>query len=349
MNNLIQKLFNGHSLSGDETFSLFDAMLKGELEPVIISAILIAFKSHGETASEISGAARALLSHSRDFSPSLIQYADCCGTGGDGKGLVNISTAVSFVAPACGLPIVKHGNRSVSSLSGSADVLECLGINLETDLNVLHQQLSNQGLTFIFAPFFHPALKQIMPIRTALATRTLFNILGPLVNPARPTVQLMGVYSEGLCQPIAETLSQLGLKKGMVVHGSGLDEIAIHDKTQAVLIKDNKLTSLILTPTSMGVKQHPLASLIGGSPQENSVRLKAVLNGQGEEAYVDAVAVNTAALLWTADLCEDIQQGVHMAKEVISSGAPAKILQGLVEPQNNAEYKLAPSDEGTQA
>ncbi len=327
---MIKKLFNGATLTQLETTDLFNQMLDNKFDPILISALLMAFKFHHETSSEISGAADSLLSFSKPFKIEKKLFADCCGTGGDGKGLLNISTAVAFVASACGLPIVKHGNRSVSSLSGSADVLEHIGVKLITDTHVLKEQFNQFGLTFVFAPFFHPALKHIMPIRTTLATRTLFNLLGPLVNPARPPVQLMGVYHQNLCQPVAEALVRLGVGNGMVVHGSGLDEIAVHDVTKLVLIKNGNLSTETVNVSDFGVQSHSLDQLVGAKPEHNAKQLMALLKGEGKQAYVDAVAVNTSALLFCAGLSKDFKQGVEKAKQVIAEGGAFKVLEGII-------------------
>jgi len=329
MNPMIEQVLNGHILTETQSQSLFEFMLTEEIEPILISAILIAMKTRKESSEEIAGVAKALLKHSVPLALGESLVADCCGTGGDGQGLLNISTAVSFVAAACGLPIVKHGNRSVSSLTGSADVLECLGLELITEPEILKAQFKELGLTFAFAPFFHPLLKNIMPIRKTLATRTVFNLVGPLVNPARPQIQLMGVYDPCYCEPIAKTLVSLGVINGMVVNGSGLDEIAIHAKTDVALIQQGQLSLIELSPTDFGVRTHSLDSLKGADPKYNAQMLLQLLKGQGLEAYVDAVAVNTAALLYSAHYCKDLKQGVDMAKNAIVNGNAFNLFDGL--------------------
>ncbi|HFB64860.1 MAG TPA: anthranilate phosphoribosyltransferase, partial [Aeromonadales bacterium] len=222
--NSLKNIYENENVSAKQLSEVFSGMLSGKLSAVQISAVLMALKYRGESAEMIMGAASSLLKAAIPFEvASDLNVVDCCGTGGDGKGLLNISTTVSFVAAACGLKVVKHGNRAVSSNSGSADVLEHLGIAPMDNVDILKQQLTGIGLTFLFAPYFHPALKQVMPVRKELATRTLFNVLGPIINPARPRIQLMGVYDKTLCRPVAETLQYLGCEHALVVHGSGLD------------------------------------------------------------------------------------------------------------------------------
>ncbi len=326
---LLANLYDGVDLQSSQIQQIFNQILTNNLSEIEIAAVLIALKARAHNAEVFEGAAKAMLQVANPFEHNYDVVADCCGTGGDGHGLLNISTAVSFVVAACGVKVAKHGNRAVSSNSGSADVLEHLGIELISDNKLLSKQLETTGLTFLFAPFFHPAIKTVMPVRNALATRTIFNILGPLVNPARPNVQLMGVFSKDLCRPVAETLAKLGVENALVVHGSGLDEIAVHDSTQLAHLDNGRLTEYQLTPEEMGVSRHALESLKGGDAENNAIQIRLLFDGKGGAALIDAVAVNAAAVLMLAGKVKDICSGVEMAKQVITNGSAKKVLQAL--------------------
>lgn len=330
MNQLIQKLYQLVPLTENEIEHLFDQMLLGDMDDVTMSAILMSLKHQKIQASHIKGAAKALLHAAQKIDIPDNEYCvDCCGTGGDGKGLLNISTTVSFIAAACGLKVIKHGNRAVSSQSGSADVLEELGIPLIESEQFLKQQLQQTGLTFLFAPFFHPALKHVMPVRKMLATRTIFNVLGPIINPAEPGFQLMGVYHPDLCRPVAETLQSLGRKHALVVHGSGLDEIAIHGSTQFAEVKSGEITEGVLELDQLGIKPFSLQSIQGKDPAYNARKIKNLLSGKGDQAFVEAVAINCGALLYCADRVSDIESGYLQAKMKIESGEGEILRQKL--------------------
>ena len=328
--NSLKNIYENENVSAKQLSEVFSGMLSGKLSAVQISAVLMALKCRGESAEMIKGAASSLLKAAIPFEvASDLNVVDCCGTGGDGKGLLNISTTVSFVAAACGLKVVKHGNRAVSSNSGSADVLEHLGIAPMDNVDILKQQLTGIGLTFLFAPYFHPALKQVMPVRKELATRTLFNVLGPIINPARPRIQLMGVYDKTLCRPVAETLKYLGCEHALVVHGSGLDEIAIHDVTYFSEIKSGEIHDGVFTLESMGVKYFPLTELQGRDPAFNAEQITLLLKGQGSAAFEEAVAVNCGALLYCAGKVSTISEGVQRAKKAIHDNSALEILQSM--------------------
>jgi len=340
-NKILAQLYDGEPLDSAQIQLVFNAILSDQLSQVEIAAVLIALKARPHNAGVFQGAARAMLDASIPFPHQQDVIADCCGTGGDGQGLLNISTAVSFVVAACGVAVAKHGNRAVSSISGSADVLEHLGVKLIADVKTLQLQLQQAKLTFLFAPFFHPSVKTVMPVRNTLATRTIFNILGPLVNPARPNVQLMGVFSANLCLPVAETLAMFGVENAMVVHGSGLDEIAVHDDTQVAYLKQGKVTEITLSPEEMGVKTHPLYDLKGGDASENAAEIIALFNGNGRAAFVDAVAVNAAAVLMLAGKVEDIAAGVLIVKAALTNGAAKKVLETVISIQEEADVVSA--------
>jgi anthranilate phosphoribosyltransferase len=328
-------LYNSEALTREQAQALFGRLVRGELAEPDIAAMLIALRLKGETTDELIGAARALRDADLDFERPDYLFADSCGTGGDGSGSINVSTAVAFVAAAAGLPVAKHGNRSFSSRCGSADVLERLGARLDTEPAKARLVLDQTGICFLFAPLYHPGLKHAGPVRRALRVRTIMNVLGPCLNPAEPPVQLLGVAEERLLQPVAETLAALGVETALVVHGSGIDEVALHGATQAVRLRYGKLDSLTMTPEDAGLARAPLASVRGGDPQENAARLRTLLRGEALRAESELVALNTGALLMTASLAATLKEGVELANEVIASGAPFRILQAFVDATND--------------
>jgi anthranilate phosphoribosyltransferase len=329
------RLYLGENLSTAETQTLFTALVEGRLDDPAIAAMLVALKIKGETTDELIGAARALRAADRDFDRPDYLFADSCGTGGDGAGTINLSTAVAFVAAAAGLPIAKHGNRSVTSRCGSADVLEHLGVKLDAGPEVSRRALDEAGLCFLFAPAYHPGLKHAGPVRRALKVRTIMNILGPCVNPAEPPVQLLGVAEPRLLEPVATVLDALGVKRALVVHGGGLDEIAPHEATQAVRLTDGRFEQLTIAPEQAGLERAPLRTIRGGGPEENAERLKSLLLGYGTQAERNAVALNAGALLATAGTAGDLKQGVDMAIATIGSGQALATLNALIEVTND--------------
>jgi anthranilate phosphoribosyltransferase len=331
----LPRLFAGESLSQTEAQALFEALVEGRLDDSAIAAMLIALKLKGESEDELIGAARALRAADMAFERPDYLFADTCGTGGDGSGTINLSTAVAFVAAAAGLPVAKHGNRSVTSRCGSADVLEHLGVRLDVSAATSRRALDEIGLCFLFAPAYHPGLKHAGPVRRALKVRTIMNILGPCVNPAEPPVQLLGVAEERLLEPVAAVLAALGVRQALVVHGGGLDEIALHDVTEAARLSDGRIERLTIAPEDVGFERAPLATIRGGGPEENGERLKALLMGYGTGAERRAVALNTGALLMTAGLAATLKEGADMALGALGSGRPLDLLKRLIEVTND--------------
>jgi anthranilate phosphoribosyltransferase len=327
----LASLYAGQSLAPDASQALFRALVEGRLGEPTIAAMLVALKLKGETVDELVGAARALRAADADFERPDYLFADTCGTGGDGSGTINVSTAVAFVAAAAGLPIAKHGNRSITSRCGSADVLEHLGANLDVPADVSRRALDQTGICFLFAPRYHPGLRHAGPVRRALKVRTIMNVLGPCLNPAEPPVQLLGVASPGLLRPVAETLAALGVSQALVVHGGGLDEMALHDETRAVRLNGGRFEEIVITPEEAGLVRAPLAGLKGGGPQENAERLKALLMGHGTAGEADVVALNAGGLLMTAGLARDIREGTALAAYTLASGAAHARLTAFVE------------------
>ena len=321
MQTILEKLYRSESMDQQESQQLFSAIVRGELEPSQLAAALISMKIRGERPEEIAGAAKALLADALPFPRPDYPFADIVGTGGDGTNSINISTASAFVAAACGAKVAKHGNRSVSSRSGSSDLLAAFGIRLDLPAEEARKALDELGVCFLFAPQYHTGFRHAMPVRKSLKTRTLFNVLGPLINPARPPLALIGVYSPELVQPIAETLRALGYERAAVVHGGGMDEVAIHAATQVAELKDGQITTYELTPQDFGMDNYPLESLLGGEPEENRDILARLLQGKGDPAHEAAVAVNVAMLRRLFGQ-EDLKQNAQQALAVMRSGEP---------------------------
>jgi anthranilate phosphoribosyltransferase len=327
----IARLFDGNDLDRGEARELFGRIVEGSLSEPLMAAAFVALRVKGETSEELIGAALALRVAARPFPTPRYLYADSCGTGGDFSGSINVSTATAIVAAACGLPTVKHGNRSFTSRCGSADVLEALGARL--DLTALESRdiLDRTGFCFLFAPSYHPGIAHAGPVRRALKVRTIMNLLGPCLNPARPKVQLLGVADPRLLRSIAETLDALGVERALVVHGSGLDEIALHGPTQAVRLDRGEFEELEITPEQAGLRRQPVEQIVGGTPKDNALRLTKLLGGRGREADESVVALNVAALLVTAGRAADLRSGVVMALDSIRAGRPAELLRQFIE------------------
>jgi anthranilate phosphoribosyltransferase len=323
----LARLLSGRAIGARESHAVFDAVLRGELSDIELTAVLVALKLKGETPDEIAGAAASLRAGAREFPRPDYLFADIVGTGGDGLGTINISTAVACVAAEAGLPIAKHGNRAVSSRCGAADLLEQFGVQLDMPPARARECLDTERLTFLFAPFYHAGIRHAMPVRRRLATRTVFNLLGPLVNPARPPVMLVGVYDVALCRVVAETLGLLGCDRALVVHGLGLDEIAVHGATEAAELRDGEVRMRRFTPADFGVPTFPLADIVGGNAEVNARAIRNLLGGRGEPAHVAAVAVNAGALLALAGVAGSLPEGYDRGRDVLAGGAALERLE----------------------
>ncbi len=347
---LLQQLLNRQSLTVSQAADLMQGWLTDAIPDVLSGAILAAIQAKGVSAEELVGMASVLQSQSSTLSTQhglnaplplteLSTLIDTCGTGGDGASTFNISTAVAFVAAAAGVKVAKHGNRSASSKTGSADVLEALGINLNATPEKVQAAVGEVGITFLFAPGWHPALKAIATLRKTLKVRTVFNLLGPLVNPMRPTGQIIGVNDPLLLEEIAQALSQLGCQQAIALHGrERLDEAGLADVTDLAVLQDKKVRSLTLNPQELGLSFAPTAALCGGDVQENAEILKAVLQGKGTQAQQDVVALNTALALQVGeaihgetDVLAGCVKGIALAKEILQSGAAWTKLEQLAE------------------
>ena len=327
-NQLLEQLYSGHSLSTSESTALFNAVIQGELSNEQIAAMLIALKVRGANTEEITGAVAASLQNAKAFPHPDYPFADIVGTGGDGQNTINISTASAIVAASMGAKVAKHGNRSVSSKSGASDVLTALGVNVNVTPEQARQALDEIGACFLFAQQYHSGFRHVAPVRAALKTRTIFNILGPLINPARPTYHLLGVYAPELVKTYAETAVALEHQHSFIVHGSGLDEVALHGETQVAEIKNGKIEYFTLTPEDFGLKAQSLESLRGGEPQENAQMLTALLQGKGKAEHANAVAANTALLLKLFGH-DDLKQNVQNVLAHLASGKAFETLQKL--------------------
>ncbi len=329
--NPLPKLLEGHDLDSDEAEHLFERLVLGRLAEGEIAGLLIALRMKGETAEELIGAARALAKAALPFERPRYRFADCCGTGGDLSGSINVSTATAFVAAACGLPVAKHGNRSVSSRCGSADVLEALGAKIDDDPATARRLLDEIGFCFLFAPTYHSGMRHAAPVRRQLAVRTVMNFLGPCLNPARPKIQLLGVADPSKLRRIARVLHDRGVEQALVVHGDGLDEVALHGPTTAIRLDRGEFTEIELTPEDAGLERAPRTAIEGGNPSDNAARLSALLDGKVDGAERDIVLLNTAALLMAAGLSADLRMGVALARDALRSGAARRALASFVE------------------
>jgi anthranilate phosphoribosyltransferase len=279
----------------------------------------------------MAGAVQALLASAVTFPRPGYAYADCCGTGGDGAGTVNISTAAAFVAAEIGVPVAKTGNRSVSSRCGSADVLERLGVKLDPAPDVGRRCLDETGVCFVFAPQYHPGVRHAASARRALGVRTVFNLVGPIANAARPPWQMMGIYDPALCEPAARTLQLIGREIALVVHGDGVDEVALHGTTKGVLLRDGAIREITISPEDAGLRRAPVDALAGGDADANAEWLVSLLEGRGPDVHRDAVALNAGTLAWVVGRTETLAQAVTLARAAIAGGGGATRLGRLVE------------------
>ncbi len=308
-------------LTRNEAETAFGILFDGEATPAQIGGLLMALRTRGESVAEYAAAAAVMRAKCRKVTAPA-GAIDIVGTGGDGKGTLNISTAAAFVVAGAGVPVAKHGNRNLSSRSGSADALSELGVNVMVEAEKAQTALTEAGICFMMAPMHHPAMAHVGPVRTELGTRTIFNILGPLTNPAGVQRQLTGAYTRALIRPMAETLQQLGARRAWLVHGSdGTDEMTITGVSWVVsLEEDSTLREAEIHPEDAGLPEHPFEAIVGGTPQENGRALAALLDGE-QSAYRDAVLLNSAAALVIAGHAADLREGVLQAAESIDSGA----------------------------
>jgi anthranilate phosphoribosyltransferase len=325
---LLARLADGATLTEADAESFFAACLRGEPTPAQIAAAITAMRLRGETVGEIAACARALRRAARVLEHDF-QVIDTCGTGGDGLHTYNISTAAALIAAGGGLKVAKHGNRAMSSRSGSSDVLRALGVNLDATPAQSLRALETAGICFLFAPAHHGALRHVTPMRAELGFRTVFNLLGPLANPAGAQRQVVGVFDSRWVEPLARVLGALGSERAWVVHGSGLDEISTCGATQVAEWRDGQVRCFKITPEAVGLPRADLATLRGGDPTENANALRALLDG-APGPYRDIAVLNAAASFLVADVVETLQEGVARGIEVIDSGAARTALDRLI-------------------
>ena len=321
---IIDQLSQKQNLSQRVSYDLFNQILLNKMNPYQISSLLTALKMKGESDSELLGAIQSILTlrtpfPKRDDLVKNFVIADCCGTGGDEQNTLNVSTAVAFIASTQSIKIAKHGNKAVSSQCGTSDILSALGIDILHTPKQAYQQLMNCDLTFLHAPHYHPHVKSVSEVRNQLSIRTIFNLMGPLINPVQPPFQLIGVYDPQYTFLFAKLLSQQGVERALIIHGGGTDECAIHDRTIGHLVENNEITPFTLTPEAVGLKRYALNDIRGQDILFNKQALLDLLMGKGTEAYRAVVALNTGALFMITGVTQTIKQGVELAQNILAS------------------------------
>ena len=325
----LRHALNGAVLDQEQARSVFEQMSRGELSDIEIAAFLGALHARGEQPSEIAGAAEAFRQAAQSFSTDATGIIDVVGTGGDGVGTINVSTASAFVAASMGLKVAKHGNRAVSSKAGAADLIEAAGIPLDLSPTSSAQLLERTGFCFLFAQKYHPAMRFVAPVRAALKNPTIFNLIGPLVNPAHLSYQVLGVGKRELLDDVAQALASLGLEHALVVHGSGTDEFAVHGQTEVREITREGVSSYTYTPEELGITPAPLSDLIGGDASDNLRLITDIFNGSGIPAQRDAIAATTGAMLYLAGKAPSLNEGTAAALAQLTSGAVAEHLKTI--------------------
>lgn len=326
--NLLIPLAHGQNLTHEQAVRAFQIIMHGGATPAQMGAFLMGLRQKGETVDELVAGAE-VMRHKATRLTAPPGAIDTCGTGGDAKGTLNVSTAAAIVVAACGVPVAKHGNRSVTSASGSADVLQALGVNIAAEVPVLERALAECGLCFMMAPKFHQATRHIAPVRVELGLRTIFNLLGPLTNPAGAAFQLLGVWDNKWLQPMAEALSRLGTQRAWVVCGAdGLDEISLHGPTEVVEVQNGTFSRFTLEPADFGLEPQPLEAIQGQDPAYNAEKLANILDGEAGP-YRDIVLMNSAAALLVAGVVETLAEGMARAAEAVASGKARATLANL--------------------
>jgi anthranilate phosphoribosyltransferase len=323
----IARALDGRDLSERDARTVMDEIMRGEATPAQIAGFLVALRAKGETVAEIAGCAEAMRDHVIRVRPTRTDLVDTAGTGGDGARTINISTAAAIVAAAAGAGVAKHGNRAVSSASGSADVIEALGFRLELTPERIAQSIDLHGFGFMFAPLHHPAMKHAAPVRLELATRTVFNVLGPLTNPAGAQAQVVGVYSPELARKLAEVLARIGTTRSFVVHGAGgLDELSPAGPSLSFEVVGDSVKRRVIDPLELGIERSEPEELRGGDATENAAAIRGVLAG-ARGGRRDAILLNAAAAVVAAGLADELREGLQLARVAIDSGAAAERLE----------------------
>ena len=335
MKEILSKLVAGNDLTKEEAMKAQEMILSGEATQSQIACFLTALRMKGETLDEITGLAMVLRDKANTISPKVDNYVDFVGTGGDCTYSFNISTTSAFVVAAAGVPVAKHGNRSISSKSGAGDVLEALGVNISADPDVVEKCVEEVGIGFMFAPHFNPAMKYVGPIRKEMGIRTVFNILGPLSNPSRAKAMVVGVYSPSLTEVIAGTMANLDVKRGFVVSGEdNMDEFTLTGSSTVSEIKDGKVETYEITPEQFGLKRCKIEDLQGGDGTVNAQITKDILSGKERGAKREIVLLNAGAALYIGGKAESIEEGIRIAGETIDSGKAMETLEAMVKATN---------------
>jgi anthranilate phosphoribosyltransferase len=322
MQDYIERVTDGEDLAREEARDAARAVFE-EATEAQIGALLAALRAKGETETEIAGFATGMRDAARTITPDRSPLVDTCGTGGDDYDTINVSTTSAIVAAGAGVAVAKHGNYSVSSSSGSADVLEVAGVNVEAEPPAVEEAIDRDGIGFMLAPVFHPAMKAVIGPRKELGMRTVFNVLGPLTNPAGADAQVVGVYDPDLVPVLARALAQMAVDRAMVVHGSGMDEIALHDATTVAEVDGDEVTEYTLTPADLGLDRASIEAVAGGGPEENAEDLRGIVEGDVTGPKRDIILANAGAAIYVAGAADDLQSGVVAAREAIDSGAAA--------------------------
>ncbi|CAI2718184.1 anthranilate phosphoribosyltransferase [Nitrospina watsonii] len=332
---ILHKAVDGYDLTEDEMVHIMTEVMEGRVERSFLGAFLTALRMKGETVSEITGAARVMRDKAERLDVDGQHAVDTCGTGGDRSNTFNISTAVAFVVAGAGVVVAKHGNRAVSSRSGSADVLKCLGVNIEAEKSVVEKCLKEAGIAFLFAPSMHKAMKHAADVRRELGFRTIFNLLGPLTNPAGVQAQVVGVFDAKWTEPLANVLGKLGCRHAFVVHGEdGLDEITLTGPTQVAELKDGKVNAYVLNPQDVGLTLCNAKDLKGGEAEDNAELVRGILVGAPGPKR-DIVLLNAAAAIVAAGKAKDLKAGIEVARTAIDSGAAKQKLEDLCRISNS--------------
>ncbi|WP_229120782.1 anthranilate phosphoribosyltransferase [Halapricum desulfuricans] len=330
MKEYIERVTDGEDLTVEAARTAATAVFEDATEAQI-GALLSAMRAKGETEAEIAGFAQGMREAARTIDPDRSPLVDTCGTGGDDYDTINVSTTAAIVAAGAGVPIAKHGNYSVSSSSGSSDVLEVVGVTLESDPESVREHVESLGIGYMHAPEFHPAMKAVIGPRKELGVETVFNVLGPLTNPAGADAQVLGVYDDDLVPLIADALARMPVEHALVVHGAGMDEITVHDETTVAEVEGSGVEQYSLVPEDMGLDRHDIAAVAGGTPAENAADLEGIVEGSVNSAKQDIVLANAGAAVYVAGQASSLEDGVEAARQAIDSGAAAEKLDELRE------------------
>jgi len=326
----IESVTNGEDLTLEQAREAATAVFEGATEAQI-GALLAALRAKGETEAEIAGFAQGMREAARTIDPDRAPLVDTCGTGGDDYDTINVSTTSAIVAAGAGVPIAKHGNYSVSSSSGSSDVLEEVGLDMDTAPEAVEATVEEAGIGYMHAPAFHPAMKAVIGPRREVGMRTIFNVLGPLTNPAGADAQVMGVYDEDLVGLIGRAVAEMPVDHALIVHGSGMDEITVHDETAVAEVEDGEVTEYTITPEDLGLTTHDIEAVAGGTPEENAEDLLGIVEGDVRGAKRDIILANAGAAVYVAGMADSLEAGVEAAADGIDSGDAAAKLDDLRE------------------